>query len=76
MSIENQIMSRERESNDYDEILKHLELWAEELAARGPKAVEEIQDEMHQYLEKMLDKDFDAFKKECEALKKEYGGSV
>ena len=48
-------MIRERESNDYDELLKHLELWTEELAARGPRAIDVIQREMHEYLGKKID---------------------
>jgi hypothetical protein len=50
-------MIRERESNDYDEILKHLELWTEELAARGPRAISVIQREMHDYLDKKIDEE-------------------
>jgi hypothetical protein len=50
-------MIRERESNDYDEILKHLELWTEELAARGPRAISVIQREMHDYLSKKIDEE-------------------
>jgi len=48
-------MSREKESNDYDEILEHLELWTEELAARGPRAIAVIQREMHDYLGRKID---------------------
>jgi hypothetical protein len=48
-------MSREKESNDYDEILKHLELWTEELAARGPRAIAVIHREMHDYLGRKID---------------------
>ena len=50
-------MIRERESNDYDEILKHLELWTEELAARGPRAIPVIQREMQDYLSKKIDEE-------------------
>jgi len=50
-------MIRERESNDYDEILKHLELWTEELAARGPRAISVVQREMHDYLDKKIDEE-------------------
>ena len=50
-------MIRERESNDYDEILKHLELWTEELAARGPRAISVIQREMQDYLSKKIDEE-------------------
>ena len=50
-------MIRERESNDYDELLKHLELWTEELAARGPRAIAVIQREMQDYLGKKIDEE-------------------
>jgi hypothetical protein len=50
-------MIRERESNDYDEILKHLELWTEELAARGPRAISVVQREMHDYLDRKIDEE-------------------
>ena len=46
------------ENNKYNQLLTNLELWADTLATRGPKAVEEVQDEMHQYLEKMIDEDY------------------
>ena len=48
---------RERESNDYDELLKHLKLWTEELTARGPRAIAVIQREMHDYLGKKIDEE-------------------
>ena len=50
-------MIRERESNDYDEILSKLEIWTEELAARGPRAIDVIQREMHEYLGKKIDEE-------------------
>lgn len=50
-------MSREKESNDYDEILAKLELWTEELAARGPRAIDVIQREMQGYLGKKIDEE-------------------
>lgn len=50
----------------YDEMLGKLEQWTETLATRGPKAVEEVQDTMHQYLELKFGEDFEAFKKEYE----------
>lgn len=50
-------MIRERESNDYDELLKHLKLWTEELTARGPRAIAVIQREMHDYLGKKIDEE-------------------
>jgi hypothetical protein len=48
-------MIRERESNDYDEILSKLEIWTEELAARGPRAISVVHREMHDYLERKID---------------------
>lgn len=48
-------MIRERESNDYDELLSKLELWTEELAARGPRAIPVIHREMHDYLGRKID---------------------
>jgi len=50
-------MSREKESNDYAEILAKLELWTEELAARGPRAIDVIQREMNKYLGKKIDEE-------------------
>ena len=50
-------MIRERESNDYDEILSKLEIWTEELAARGPRAISVVQREMHDYLGKKIDEE-------------------
>jgi hypothetical protein len=50
-------MSREKESNDYDELKKAFELWTEELAARGPRAIAVIQREMHDYLGRKIDEE-------------------
>jgi len=50
-------MSREKESNDYDELKKAFELWTEEIAARGPRAIDVIQREMHDYLSKKIDEE-------------------
>ncbi len=50
-------MSREKESNDYDELKKALNLWTEELAARGPRAIDVIQREMQGYLGKKIDEE-------------------
>ena len=41
---------RERESNEYDNVLSQLELWTEELAKRGPRALPEIYREMHRFV--------------------------
>ena len=57
------------ENNKYNQLLTNLELWAETLATRGPKAVDEVQDEMHQYLEKMIDEDYEGFVREAAELK-------
>jgi len=48
-------MSREKESNDYDELLSGFEFWTEELAAKGPRAVSVIHRQMHDYLERKID---------------------
>ena len=50
-------MSREKESNDYDELRIKLEMWTEELAARGPRAIDVIQREMNKYLGKKIDEE-------------------
>jgi hypothetical protein len=42
---------RERESNEYDHLLSQLELWTEELAARGPRALPQIYREMARLVE-------------------------
>jgi hypothetical protein len=44
-------MSREKESNDYDELLSALEVWEERLAKEGPRAIEAIHLSMDDYLE-------------------------
>ena len=41
---------RERESNEYDNVLSQLELWIEELAKRGPRALPEIYWEMYRFV--------------------------
>lgn len=58
------------ENNKYNQLLTNLELWADTLATRGPKAVDEVQDEMHQYLEKMMDEDYEGFVREAAELHK------
>ena len=58
------------ENSKYNKLLTNLELWTNTLAARGPKAVDEVQDEMHQYLEKMIDEDFEDFMQEAAEIKK------
>lgn len=35
------------ENNKYNQLLTNLELWAETLATRGPKAVDEVMGEMY-----------------------------
>ena len=50
-------MSREKESNDYDELRIKLEMWTQELAARGPRAIDVIQREMNKYLGKKIDEE-------------------
>ena len=42
---------REKESNDYDELLSALEVWQERLAKEGPRAIEAIHLSMDDYLE-------------------------
>ena len=59
------------ENNKYNQLLTNLELWAETLATRGPKAVDEVQDEMNQYLEKMIDEDYEGFVREAAELEEQ-----
>jgi hypothetical protein len=58
---------REKESNDYSELLTKLETWEDMLASSGPRAVDGIQMEMHEYLDKKVDEDFDILRKEHQA---------
>ena len=50
------------ENNKYNQLLTKLEFWTNTLATRGPKAVDEVQDDMNQYLEKAADEDYAEFK--------------
>lgn len=58
---------REKESNDYSELLTKLETWNDALASKGPRSVDNIQMEMHEYLDKKVDEDFDILRKEHQA---------
>lgn len=58
------------ENDKYNQLLTNLELWADTLATKGPDAVDEVQGEMHQYLEKAADEDFDDFMQEAAEIKK------
>ena len=46
---------REKESNDYDQLLGKLEYWMEELAKGGPRLLPSVQRGMRDYLELKID---------------------
>ena len=46
----------------YDRLLAQLEAWTESLATQGPEAVDSVRDRMHEYLEGLMDAEYDAVK--------------